>query len=197
MSTVSLNVIGATASVSVLDGLDQQAEREAAALEFFAQELDQPPTIDPVRALAEESACAEARGFPTPSLYRYDRTAAVDAWLKCLDSLKSGKPAAAPRTRIPDTRAERERRRGRRVQREAIAIALAKVASVMPPVSKREALVLAQGHLSARVIERRLQDGSLPAVRLGRSAAAKTGSGLLIEVRDIARILSRKGALVP
>src|SRR4051812_18857275 len=104
-----------TSSLGYRDSIDLAAEREAAALDFFASELDQPQSVDSIRARRDESDAAAARGFPPSKHYRYDRTAAVMAWLRILDAVKTGQ---TPKVKTYlDTREDRVRQARRRLDR--------------------------------------------------------------------------------
>jgi hypothetical protein len=190
MITVSPSAPAVTDIAKSYTSIDAQAEREAAALEFFAEELGQRQPMDPLRVRREESHAAATLGLAPVKHHRYGRKAAAIAWIAVLDAIKAGK---TPKIQTYlDTRADRARRLVRRVDRAARAIALAQLADEHPPISKQQAVELSG--FSSRVIDRRLADGSLPAIRLGRSAAAQSGVGLLIEVKDLARLLARKCA---
>jgi hypothetical protein len=150
---------GASSVSSYRDSIDLAAEREAVALDFFAEELDQPQRVDPLRIRREESDAATARGLPPVQHYRYDRTAAALAWLSILDALKVGQ---APKVRpyLPDTREDRVRRAHRRLDKLRRALELASTADEAPiDVAKAAELTL----ISARALQRAAREGRLPA----------------------------------
>ena len=94
-----------------ISSADVRAEREAAALEWFAENLGQTEPLPRLRRERELRQMADEIGIDPPPHPRYPRGAAIRAWFRIIDAVATGKPLSSPRIDFaPSTRAARAKR---------------------------------------------------------------------------------------
>jgi hypothetical protein len=144
---------------------DGAAEREAEALAWFAENLDQHEPVTPLARERDMRLAAIERGIDPPPHPRYPRGAAVRRWLKVVDALAAG---TSPRLRDagtwPTTRAERARRSAQyRLERAKCLRALPAGESEVSIARAAELL-----GLSRSGAEKAAYGGRLPCRKVGR-----------------------------
>ena len=107
-----------------VSSVDCQAEREASAIGWFAENLGQPQPLPPLRRESELRELAAALGWKAPPRQRYPHELVTKRWIRVLQCIANGQPLPAFKSEIT-TPADRERRAARRRERAALVKRLA------------------------------------------------------------------------
>lgn len=167
------------------DSIDAQAEREAAAEEFFEEHLGQPVPTTRLKKARDEALCAAARCLPKPAVYHYCKLAAIEEWERVCRIFAGGGVVVTVREFRFDSREDRNAREFRRMASGALvppgwaersgelAARLQKLAVYHGAELVTAPLAAALASIPERTFFRLVERGKIPAVKLRGGGASR------------------------
>lgn len=176
--------------------IDAAAEREAEAIERFAELTDQPVPRTKLQTLRFQAEEAAERGLPKPQAYKYSRVLAAERWIKICEVFAAGGVVMTIDARF-DTRENRQARQARRApngflvppswmdRSEEMAARLKALATYHGGELVAAPLGATLAGVPERTFFRMVQHGKIPSVKL-RGA----GAGQYVRINSLREFLS-------